>query len=1163
MQHQEVTQHAANPSESATQYPSIHINGHQIPIDPVLTGIPFDPAFLAGENEDQRVQTPPPPTPLIEEPRQYSEPLRQYSQGPQGDPFAPPPPPFLPIPIEQSPPRTTSKKKRKTRKPNHCGICDSSHSPELMVSCIECGRKDHTSCISAEVVGDVVRSYPWRCSDCKICEVCLNKGDEAKMVFCDHCDRGWHQDCLNPPLEETPHGNWHCPECPSLDIEMIALQTEALVFTEPPVQMDDPMRGSSVASSSRHRSKPSLSIFTEESEAEVKVPPTRRQSKKTYKKRAVKEESVLSSDQEVAPTPVKSAKTKRQRVQSPDRPLPRIRLRLPAQKWKGKEREPPESPKGMFNDILPPEDRDTTKTTITAWDKQQFERSRQVAEEKLAPSSEVPATPVAGPSRPLRSAAMHSLSIPMPTTPASPTPSTPGAKVPAFPSMKPNALRIRTIRFGPFDVKTWYDAPFPEEYASIPDGRLWICEFCLKYMKSRLTAGRHKLKCKARHPPGDEIYRDGAISVFEVDGRKNKIYCQQLCLLSKMFLDHKSLFYDVEPFLFYVITEADEFGAHFVGYFSKEKQCLQDYNLSCIMTLPVRQRQGWGNFLIDFSYLLSKKEKRTGSPEKPLSALGAIGYRNYWTLAIMRFLDTVRSDLRLEDISNGTSMTIEDVYNTLVQQNMITTCETTPSARPSPGQSIKYPKGRRAGVARRALQRTQTQDDDVAKGPFVPPKSYRIHWDQEKVSSYLTNWEGKGYLRLKPEKLKWTPFLVSRAELLTPALEDGPSRERDGKEERQSEASTNAPRGESTSSRQAGSPEAHSQNDTLPVHSPLSSVDGSRGPPLSIDTGQSSSPPPIPPTLSRRRTRSQYTPSPSTPSPSTSRPRVTRSSSRRVLSHNSDDILAEDEALAALLQDEEQRPRRQLRSRQDSSIQPPRLSPTPAKSFSLKRKRIESPEDEDDIEYDMPSEATLTPHLHVNGSHKQENVSETSSPVFTEPDQIPTYSNGLSQHTIGPGVNGLGQQGIACTASDLDIATVLVSLNNSAPVRTNGTDLKPEGTKPVVPITDQVTAQPHLNGAHVDVPIFSPSLVIAVASMPSEAEAKPVDSDIMADTTMASPTPVKTEVSVGAIPDQSTNMEVEDEYGDEDADGEYEEDAEGEPDDELLGISDTAGLSKV
>ena len=70
-----------------------------------------------------------------------------------------------------------------------------------------------------------------------------------------------------------------------------------------------------------------------------------------------------------------------------------------------------------------------------------------------------------------------------------------------------------------------------------------------------------------------------------------------------MFLDHKSLFYDVEPFLFYVITESDSIGARFVGYFSKEKQSPKDYNVSCIMTLPVRQRKGWGNLLIDFSKL--------------------------------------------------------------------------------------------------------------------------------------------------------------------------------------------------------------------------------------------------------------------------------------------------------------------------------------------------------------------------------------------------------------------------------------------------------------------------------------------------------------------------------------------------------------------------------
>ena len=74
-----------------------------------------------------------------------------------------------------------------------------------------------------------------------------------------------------------------------------------------------------------------------------------------------------------------------------------------------------------------------------------------------------------------------------------------------------------------------------------------------------------------------------------------------MCLLAKMFLDHKTLYYDVEPFLFYVVAELDERGSHFVGYFSKEKRSPLNYNVSCIMTLPIRQRRGWGNFLIDIS----------------------------------------------------------------------------------------------------------------------------------------------------------------------------------------------------------------------------------------------------------------------------------------------------------------------------------------------------------------------------------------------------------------------------------------------------------------------------------------------------------------------------------------------------------------------------------
>lgn len=64
---------------------------------------------------------------------------------------------------------------------------------------------------------------------------------------------------------------------------------------------------------------------------------------------------------------------------------------------------------------------------------------------------------------------------------------------------------------------------------------------------------------------GDEIYRNGNISMFEVDGRKEQQYCQNLAYLAKFFLDHKSLFSDVEIFLFYVLCEVDERGAHIVG----------------------------------------------------------------------------------------------------------------------------------------------------------------------------------------------------------------------------------------------------------------------------------------------------------------------------------------------------------------------------------------------------------------------------------------------------------------------------------------------------------------------------------------------------------------------------------------------------------------------
>ena len=61
--------------------------------------------------------------------------------------------------------------------------------------------------------------------------------------------------------------------------------------------------------------------------------------------------------------------------------------------------------------------------------------------------------------------------------------------------------------------------------------------------------------------------------MFQLDGKKDKLYCQFLCLLSKLFLDHKTVYYDIDPFLFYVLTESVEVNGkeidRVVGYFSK------------------------------------------------------------------------------------------------------------------------------------------------------------------------------------------------------------------------------------------------------------------------------------------------------------------------------------------------------------------------------------------------------------------------------------------------------------------------------------------------------------------------------------------------------------------------------------------------------------------
>lgn len=225
----------------------------------------------------------------------------------------------------------------------------------------------------------------------------------------------------------------------------------------------------------------------------------------------------------------------------------------------------------------------------------------------------------------------------------------------------------KLVQLGNWEIETWYKSPYPDDYWQLD--KIYLCQFCLTYMKSHTVLSRHLEKCVWRHPPGREIYRKGTLSFFEVDGKFNKIYCQNLCLLAKLFLDHKTLYFDVEPFLFYILTQYDDASGSFqmIGYFSKEKQSIMNYNLSCILILPQFMTQGYGRLLIDFSYLLSRVEGKLGSPERPLSDLGLLSYRSYWKTRVLGYLAgrVDEPEILVKDISVETGILSNDIISTL------------------------------------------------------------------------------------------------------------------------------------------------------------------------------------------------------------------------------------------------------------------------------------------------------------------------------------------------------------------------------------------------------------------------------------------------------------------------------------------------------------------
>ena len=348
-----------------------------------------------------------------------------------------------------------------------------------------------------------------------------------------------------------------------------------------------------------------------------------------------------------------------------------------------------------YGGILSETDADTSRSLPAIKDREIFEAARKEAEEERRRTSAAAEAEMNADGTATTTAARTSRTVSGPPT------------------------KIKCIQFGKFVIDTFYASPYPEEYSH--ESRLFICEFCLKYLPSEFVAYRHKLKCPAKHPPGDEIYRDGSISIWEVDGRKKTEYCQCLCLMAKMFLGSKTLYYDVEPFLFYILTEYDELGYHFVGYFSKEKRPASLNNVSCILVMPIHQRKGYATFLIDFSYLLTRIEGKEGSPEKPLSDMGLTAYRSYWDLTMSRhLLDLGLKPFSTKTLMDRTGMTADDVIH--------------------------------------SLERLYA----FIKDPVT--KTYAIRFDRKLYTSIVETNEAKGYRQMKPEMLVWTPYIMGRSD---------------------------------------------------------------------------------------------------------------------------------------------------------------------------------------------------------------------------------------------------------------------------------------------------------------------------------------------------------------------------------------------------------------
>ncbi|KAL2860759.1 putative histone acetyltransferase (MysT1) [Aspergillus lucknowensis] len=211
---------------------------------------------------------------------------------------------------------------------------------------------------------------------------------------------------------------------------------------------------------------------------------------------------------------------------------------------------------------------------------------------------------------------------------------------------KPSTRNVQHVVLGNLRFQTWYQSIYPEDLVTKETDTLYVCRWCFRYACDINAHARHTKLCPHRTtPPGTKVYDHGGYSVWEVDGADYKLFGQNLSLFAKLFLDHKSVFFDVLSFLYYLLVFTDPNDVHksyhILGFFSKEKLSWDANNLACILIFPPYQRKQLGKLLMGVSYRLSGWERDSsliGGPERPLSEMGQKSYSRFWEERIARHL---------------------------------------------------------------------------------------------------------------------------------------------------------------------------------------------------------------------------------------------------------------------------------------------------------------------------------------------------------------------------------------------------------------------------------------------------------------------------------------------------------------------------------------------